>query len=112
MSEIEQGRAAKTLLDNPAFNAAFTHVREAIIRRIEECPMSERDMADEFRKCLRLLRDLRFNLEGAVRVGKLAEFRLEHERQTPAEKETQRELLNMDRIRNYFTSGKVRGIFR
>jgi hypothetical protein len=75
------GRASKAqaLLENPVFKDAFEGVRLAIIDRIERCPMADTGPAEELRKCLRLLRDVKANVEFAVKEGRAVEFRLAQE---------------------------------
>jgi hypothetical protein len=76
----ERAHKAKTLLDNPMYQEGFEMVHKAILKRIEECPMADVAAAEDLRKCLRLLRDVRANLEHAISQGKLISFRLEQER--------------------------------
>lgn len=50
--------------------------RAAIIERIEKCSLTDTQTAEDLRRCLKLLRDVRLNLEAAVNVGKLADFKI------------------------------------
>lgn len=77
MSEIlDRANKAKAVLDSPAFQDAFTAVRNAIIDRIEKCPRSDAQTAEYLRQCLHLLSDVRLNMVTAVNSGKLDAFRL------------------------------------
>jgi hypothetical protein len=76
----ERAHKAKTLLDNPMYQEGFEMVHKAIISRIEACPLGDVAIAEDLRKCLRLLRDVRANLEHAISQGKLISFRLEQEK--------------------------------
>jgi hypothetical protein len=82
MSEgLERAQKAKAVLEAPAFVDAFNAVRNELINRIERCPMAEVALAEDLRRCLRLLRDVRLNLEVAINSGKLEEFKLQQEKQ-------------------------------
>jgi hypothetical protein len=75
-AQLERAAAAKRALDNPALQAAFASVREAIVHRIETCPMRDTEGAEKLRIMLRLLNDVRTNLESAVNDGKVVELRI------------------------------------
>lgn len=77
---LDRANKAKVLLENPVFNEGFEAVRTEIIRRIEACPMAEAQTAEELRKCLKLLRDVRANIEAFYSQGKIISFKLEQER--------------------------------
>ena len=76
MNAIDRANKAKAILEAPGFNDAFLSVRGAIIQRIEACSLTDTATAEDLRRCLKLLRDVRINLETAVNSGKLDEFRL------------------------------------
>ena len=78
--EIERGARAERLLKDPLLSEAFESVRQAIFAKIEETPLRDRDALHEWRLMLKLLRDVRANLEQAVQGGKYAAFRLEEKR--------------------------------
>jgi hypothetical protein len=79
--QLERAAAAKRALDNPALKAAFNEVREAIVHRIEQCPMRDTEGAEKLRIMLRLLNDLRLNLESAINDGKVVELRIQEDEQ-------------------------------
>ncbi len=79
--QLERAAAAKRALDNPALQAAFASVREAIVHRIETCPMRDTEGAEKLRIMLRLLNDLRLNLESAINDGKVVELRIQEDEQ-------------------------------
>jgi len=81
MSEIDRANKALAILDNPVYAESFQMVRAAIIDRIERCPLAETQTAEDLRRCLRLLNDVKLNLEVAVKQGKVASFRLEQDKQ-------------------------------
>lgn len=76
----DRAHKARTLLENPMYLESFEMVHKAIIARIEACPMADVAVAEDLRKCLRLLRDVRANLEVAVNQGKIVSFKIEQER--------------------------------
>ena len=88
MNELQRGERAKALLEDPMLNEAFVAVRAALYDRIERCPLADVATAEDLRRCLRLLKDTRLNLEVAVKDGKLAQFLLEQD----AQKKKSREL--------------------
>lgn len=76
--EQDRDRAikAKAILDNPMFGESFDLVRTEIIRRIEACALSDTQTAEDLRRCLRLLNDVKLTMTMAINSGKLADFRL------------------------------------
>jgi hypothetical protein len=76
---IERANRAKAILDNPMYDESFELCRLAIIDRIEKCPMSDKESAEDLRKCLKLLRDVKANLAVALNHGKLDAFRVAEE---------------------------------
>ncbi len=81
---LDRANKAKAVLDNPLYGESFEMVRKAIISRIEACPLGEVSTAEDLRKCLRLLRDVRANLDLALNQGKIVEFQIEQERKRKA----------------------------
>jgi hypothetical protein len=76
---IDRANKAKALLDNPLFDEAFALVRSALFESIEKCPQMATQDAEHFRKCLKLLKDVRANVILALNDGKVESFRLEKE---------------------------------
>jgi hypothetical protein len=77
---LDRANKAKQILESPMYNEGFEMVKKAIITRIEECPLSDTAVAEDLRKCLRLLRDVRANLDLAMKQGKIVSFKIEQER--------------------------------
>lgn len=73
---LDRANKAKALLDNPMFAEAFEMVRLAIHAGIEKCPLSETDSAENLRKCLKLLRDVKLNLTATLESGKIVQFNI------------------------------------
>jgi hypothetical protein len=80
-ADLERALKAKAVLDSPAFIDSFENVRKAIIDSIERCSLKDTESAEHFRICLKLLKDVRLNLEAAINSGKLASFRLNEEKE-------------------------------
>lgn len=83
MNDIElMDRAVKAeaVLSSAVYQDSYENVRNAIIALIERTPLSDSQTAEDLRRCLKLLRDVRANLELAMKQGKLASFKLEEEK--------------------------------
>lgn len=77
MNALERANKAKAVLESPMFAEAFEIVRGRLIEGIENAPVAAVEQAEDFRKCLKLLRSVRQHLETAINTGKLEQFRLE-----------------------------------
>lgn len=73
---IDRSNKAKAILDSPVYQDSYEMVRSAIINRIESCALGDVAAAEDLRKCLRLLRDVRANIELVLNQGKIASFAL------------------------------------
>ena len=73
---MERANKARIILESQMYGESWDMVRQAIIARIEACPLSDTAQAEDLRKCLRLLRDVRANLELTMKQGHLASFEL------------------------------------
>jgi len=81
MNDIERGHRAQSLLDDETLTKAFADVREAIFQMIEACPIRDSEGAEKLRLQLKLLRDVRSNLEAAVSNGKIEAEELKNSRE-------------------------------
>jgi|688.fasta_scaffold117774_3 hypothetical protein len=77
---VRRADAAKRLLEDALMAEAFASVRTAILQRIEDAPLRDRDGVHELKLMLKLLRDVRGNLETFIRDGKIAALHIEEER--------------------------------
>jgi len=86
-AEITAGTRAQKLLDDEILSKAFADVRAAIIERWESAPIRDVEGQHELKLMLRILSDVRSNLELAVHNGKLAaeELRMQKRALSPAE---------------------------
>lgn len=87
-SDIQRGTDAKRLLDDPALKQAFTDVENAIVQRWASSPIRDKDGQYELRLMMKLLGDVRVNLEQALTDGKLAaeELKVTEQRKSPFQK--------------------------
>jgi hypothetical protein len=77
MNTIERAQRAQALLSDPMLEEAFQLTRLRLIEGLEALPTHETEKAEDFRKCLKMLKGVRTNLESAVNSGKLEQFRLD-----------------------------------
>jgi len=86
-AEIFAGNRAQRLLEDEILTKAFADVRSAIIERWESTPTRDHEGQHELKLMLRILTDVRGNLELAVQNGKLAaqELRMQNRDLSPAE---------------------------
>lgn len=71
---------AKAILESPIYEESYQYTRAAIIDLIEKTPLSETQTAEDLRRCLKLLRDVRANMELVMRQGKVASFHIEQDK--------------------------------
>jgi hypothetical protein len=83
---IERSVEAKAVLESAIYQEAWTLTREAIIAKIEATPLSDKEVAEDLRRCLLLIKSVRGNLEAIMKAGRLAEFRLVQEQLKPEQK--------------------------
>ena len=79
-ADIDRGAKAERLLADPLLVEAFDCVAQAIHEAWADCPLRDKEGAHELKLQLKLLGDVRANLERAVADGKLAAAELEAKR--------------------------------
>ena len=67
---------AQALLNDPELNAAFEAVKNSIHDRIDACPIRDVDGLVSLRLQLKLLNDVKANLQSVVSTGKVIQDRL------------------------------------
>jgi len=65
---------AKSLLEDAELTAAFNGVRTALLERFEACPIRDIEGQHEIKLMLKLLSDVRANLQSVVDSGKVIEY--------------------------------------
>lgn len=87
-TQVDKGQRAQHLIDDPTLAAAFASVRQAIVDSWEATPIRDLDGAHELKLMLKLLGDVRANLEQAIADGKIAAAELQRQNRrdlSPAE---------------------------
>jgi len=79
VNPIERADKAKAILESPIYQEAYDGVRTAIIERIEKCSLTDIQTAEDLRRCLKLLKDVKLNLEVMLNHGKIEKFQLQQE---------------------------------
>lgn len=72
---LHRAEKAKALLGNSELTGAFSAVRESLLLRIEECPIRDHEGVHELKLQLKLLADVRANIQSVVNTGKVIEYR-------------------------------------
>lgn len=81
-ADLDRAARAQAILNNPTYQESFELVRQAIHEQWEATPVRDRDGAHELKLMLKLLGDVRANLDRAIADGKLAAHELEFRRRT------------------------------
>lgn len=86
-SDVDRGTKAARLIADETLQKAFADVAEAIHQSWESAPLRDHEGAHELKLMLKLLGDVRANLEHAVQDGKIAAAELQrlNSRVTPVE---------------------------
>lgn len=77
--DIARGTKAQALLADPLLNECLSGMRIAILQKIESAPIAADAEVHELRIMLKLLRDLKGNMNIFISDGKLAEAQLEED---------------------------------
>jgi len=77
---LDQALKAKAILESPVYQKAYENCRAAIITLMEKAPLSDTQGAEDLRRCLKLLRDVRSNMEAMMKSGVIVEFKLAEEK--------------------------------
>lgn len=73
---LHRAAKAQALLSDPELSAAFEAVRASILERIEACPIRDVEGMMNLRLQLKLLNDVRANLQSVVNTGKVIQERI------------------------------------
>ena len=80
--QVEHGREAKDLWENPAFKRAMVRIKDGIHERWEASAILDRDGQHELRLLLKLLNDVEGNIRNEMSNGVMAEATIKHEAET------------------------------
>lgn len=81
-ADMDRANKAKVILDNPLYQESFDLVRQAIHEQWEATPVRDHEGAHELKLMLKLLGDVRANLERAIADGKIAALELDRRRKS------------------------------
>lgn len=77
VEKIDRASKAEKILNSPLYIESFENTRQAIFQKIEQTPIRDTEGLTQLRLCLKLLTDVRANLERVLKDGKVAEFEIE-----------------------------------
>lgn len=77
--ELRRGEQARQVIENEIYVEAWQSVRDGIIQAWESAPIRDQDGQHELKLMLKLLTDVRRNIETAMTTGKLAAIQIERE---------------------------------
>ena len=83
LKDRDAGYRAKTVIDDPAFQAAYKAVRDAIVESWEQCPIRDREGAHELKLMLKIHKDIEGHLRKAVEQGVFATKELARDKTIP-----------------------------
>lgn len=72
---LRKADQAKSILENEAMRDAFAGVRAALLDKFEQCPIRDKEGQHEIKLMLKLLGDVRANLQSMIDSGKVIESR-------------------------------------
>lgn len=79
-ADLDRAARAKAVLDNTAYQEAFEDVRRAIHEAWEAAPVRDTEGQQILKLQLKLLSDVRANLDRAIADGKMAAIELDQRR--------------------------------
>jgi hypothetical protein len=80
LNKIERAEKANRILNDEIFKESFESVRQALLQKFEAAPVGDADGIMKVRLCLKLLTDVRANLEAVLRDGKVEEFNIQEKK--------------------------------
>lgn len=77
--EVQRGDMATAVLENPIYAESWESVRNGIIAAWESAPIRDKEGQNELKLMLKLLTDVRRNVETVMNTGKMAKIQIERE---------------------------------
>ena len=77
---IYQGDRAREVLENEAFQAAFTDIENEVMQQWRNSPARDQEAREKLWLMMSLLGKLKVTLQTTMETGKLAKLDLEHKR--------------------------------
>jgi hypothetical protein len=75
---LSRADKAKALLESEEFKNAFEAVKTSILERIESCPIRDTEGLHDLHLMLKLLKDVKANIESVINTGKVVQDRLSY----------------------------------
>lgn len=75
--EVNQGRNASEVLDNPAFKEAMQLLREGVVTQWKDCPIRDKEGQLLLLQLAKITDKFESILSGLIERGKLAQHRIE-----------------------------------
>jgi hypothetical protein len=80
--DLDRAAKAQAIFDNPLYDDSFEQVRKAIHDQWESTPIRDQEGAHQLRLMLKLLGDVRANLDRVIADGKMARLELDNRRKS------------------------------
>ena len=77
--ELRRGELARQVIENEIYAEAWQSVRDGIISAWESAPIRDKEGQNELKLMLKLLTDVRRNIETVMNTGKMAAVQIERE---------------------------------
>lgn len=77
--ELIRGERAARIIENEIYIESWKSVRDGIIRAWESAPIRDKEGQNELKLMLKLLNDVRKNIENVMQTGSLAKIQIERE---------------------------------
>lgn len=78
-TELQRGEQARQVLESEIYAESWQAVRDGIISAWESAPIRDKEGANELKLMLKLLTDVRRNVETVMQTGKMAKIQIERE---------------------------------
>ncbi|MHB1176082.1 MAG: hypothetical protein ACYCZJ_13265 [Sulfuriferula sp.] len=79
LTELQRGEQARQVLESEIYAESWQAVRDGIISAWESAPIRDKEGANELKLMLKLLTDVRRNVETVMQTGKMAKIQIERE---------------------------------
>lgn len=77
--ELKRGEQARQVIENEIYAESWQSARDGIIQAWESCPIRDKEGQNELKLMLKLLTDVRRNIETVMNTGKMAKVQIERE---------------------------------
>ena len=77
--ELRRGELARQVIENKIYAESWQSVRDGIISAWESAPIRDKEGQNELKLMLKLLTDVRRNVETVMNTGKMAKVQIERE---------------------------------